>query len=446
MDIEFTVPTIFTTPSVPGPPILPLARPKKRFLRNMQLIDESGRALTWFTRDENSLVSTMMMVLAALEVLRADLPESIAFDFADVAGLRWHDEDYPDEGQRSERCRAALARFRAADHADHAEAATSRVASSQVGRMTARGAEHARARLWRDPVMRSNILQIAENFVLLVPYPAEVGTRRKVTFSYELELPSDAGQSETIRSAAGQRRKILRFARGVVLGESIDHFVNLPTRGLFAAASYHAEVLAPEDLMVVGARLQLATDERRGANIMPRWVELASDGGTPLVHLYANGRRPVQSDPDDAPSLEFAQAGVVRVRLRVRAGLVMPVLLTAVAVAATLIGGIVARAYGYHPESATLAAVLVALPALYAAYLLPQGHPLMRRLFLAFRSVLVILAFLPLAAAATLAVDIGHSFRYVLWILFGAIALGCLIASATAFVRSFRINFDRTRA
>jgi hypothetical protein len=445
MHIELTVPSSFNRPEDSASPVLPVARPKKRFLRNMQLVDEGGRALPSFTRDENSLISTMMLVLGAQEVLRDDVPEELAFDFADVAGLRWHHGDYPGEEVRGERCRVALDRFRSAALA--ASETTSARTDTQAGAQQALDPNQPRAALWNDPVTRHRLLQLADNFVLLVPDLGEEGTRRRITFSYEWELdpPADEAWRKIVKRTTPNRLQMIgKLGQGLLRGESIDHIVNLPTRGIFAAASYHAEVLAPEDLVVVGSRLQLLTQERdKNGNVERRWQELAADRGTPLVHLYANGRRPVSALDGDSVTSEIAQLGLVRIRFRIRAGLVMPVVLTAAVVAATLCGGLIARVLGYRADNATTAAVLVALPAVYAAYLLPQGHALMRRLFLTFRSVLVILAILPYAAATTLALDMGHTLRYVLWSIFCAVALVCLIASLAACARALRITFDR---
>ena len=62
---------------------LPLARPRKRFLRNLRIIDETGRLLTYLTRDVNALVSTSFLLLQARRLgrrrrlLRASLSISL---------------------------------------------------------------------------------------------------------------------------------------------------------------------------------------------------------------------------------------------------------------------------------------------------------------------------------------------------------------------------------
>jgi hypothetical protein len=307
-----------------------------------------------------------------------------------------------------------------------------------------RALDDTRAKLWKDGVMRSWLLHLAERFVLLVADVGPVGSSRRGVIEHERELdplPEDAN-SET--PGVGQR--IREALVKLFAGQSIDHRVNIFTRGPFAASSYHAEVLAPEDLTVVGARLRLLTREKTATTVADRWEEIASDRTTPLVHLHANGRRIPRAIDGEVPEKEIQQVAAVRVRLRVRAGLVLPVFLTATVVASVLTGGLLLWAFGHKPESATAAAILVAGPALYAAYLLPQGHPLMRRLFMEFRGMLVVLALLPYAAASTLAVDLNSTFRCILWGVFDVIAVCCVVASTRAVIKALRVTFNSPSA
>jgi hypothetical protein len=291
-----------------------------------------------------------------------------------------------------------------------------------------------RAALWADGSTRTWLLLLARRFILLVPGLGPPATYKTITVAYESEVFS---RSEEQAKAPTRRSTQLWAAwKRVMSGQSIDHPFNIPTRGPFSAASYHAELLAPGDLTVVGARLRLITREFHGEE-PTRFLDIASDRSTPLVHLYANGRRPPRSTDDPGATIETVQACALRVRLRIRAGLVLPVFLTSAIVAGALTVGVVARAFGYKAESATVAAVLVALPALYAAYLLPQGHPLVRRFFREFRAILVILSILPFAAAASVAIDFGSTFRYVVWGASDLVAIACFFAATLALRRSW---------
>ncbi len=446
--IELTVPTGFPQTSQEVP-VLPIAQPTKRFMRDLVVRDETGRLLSTLTRDENAAVSATMLRQQAKEVLGDNaepLPEEIVWDFADIAGLRWHDKDYPGDKARSKRCNEALQRFRTARAPTGSEVATPSGEGNPDEKAQfniTRNAEPVRAELWADGVMRSWLLHLAERFVLLVPDVGPEGSRRRLVIEYEPEL--DPLSDDEADSDNGVAKRLLSAVAKLLRGRSIDHKVNLFTRGPFAASSYHAEVLAPEDLTVVGARLRLLTREAGRGGMVDRWEQIASDRSTPLVHLYANGRRIPREIDDDAPEKEIQQSGAVRVRLRVRAGLVLPVFLTAAVVAGVLTAGLLLRALGHKPESVTAAAILVAFPALYASYLIPQGHPLMRRLFKEFRAMLVALVLLPYAAAATLAVDMNTTVRYVLWIAFDVVALSCLAASTQAVIKALRVTFNARR-
>jgi hypothetical protein len=420
IQIELTVPESFGQSNDLPIPILPIARPRKRFLRNVRLTDEAGAMVPWLTRDANALVSTRMLIVQARQLLENDeeLPEAVEFDFADIAGLRHDRDDTANEPERLRRQTEALSAFRRA----HASKATA-------------GDDAIRCRLWDDDVMRSQTLGLTGRFLLLVPDLGVPGTRRIITLTYEwsLGLTSDATDS--------RRQRAWAAAKWVIAEGGIGNVVEIPTRGPFSAGSYHAEVFAPEDVTIVGARLQEITETNEEPPKVIR-TELSSDQGTLLAHLFANGRRPPPQAPGgDAVRLTGA---LIRIRLRLRAGLVLPVVLTSASVAAVLTGGLVARGVGAHPKNDTIVGVLLALPALYAAYALPQGHPFMRRMFLPFRSMLVVLAALPYAAAATLAVPLDTTSRYIAWSLLDLVALGCLQASWRALRQALHVTFDKS--
>jgi hypothetical protein len=231
-----------------------------------------------------------------------------------------------------------------------------------------------------------------------------------------------------------------------VRGEVIDHVVTINTRGPFSAASYHAEALAPEDLTVVGARLQLTTQHVDSGSGKPIGLvtreNVAEDRSTPLVHLYANGRLPSAPRSDDSEPIQTQVTAQIRLRLRVRAGVVTPVVVVAAAVAGAMLFGALAHFEHLRIISDITAPLLIALPAVYAAFLLPQGGALFRRLFTAFRGMLVILTIVPYAAAGTLAIDIPSTARYLLWAAFGLVAAACLVISLMALRKALRVTFN----
>jgi hypothetical protein len=418
LDVELRVPVV---PDWPGDELmaLPVARPRKRFLRNLNIVDESGTRLTYLTRDANAFVSTRMLLLQARSLLKGvDVPRGVARDFADIAGLRHSHQEHPDENERRKRTDAAIARFR------DAVASPDRSVETQVRRT-----------LWADPVMRVQISQLAQRFTLFIPGLGSSGALRTITLSYELDAALD-----TLRPPAGGTRRNGRFAKAFSLAQwwrTREYFGVITTRGPFSAASYHAELLAPEDLTVVEARLRLQTIHRGAGPERDEDVEeLAFDDGTPRVHLFANGRDAPHAREHKVVTGESASTCFLRFHLRLRPGLVVPVVIIAASVVATLTSGMILRLTGHKAESATVAALLVALPASYAASLFPQGHPLMRRLFTRFRSMMVVLTLVAYGAAASIAVDLDRVVRYVLWVACDIVAVWCLVVAVRTLIRS----------
>jgi hypothetical protein len=387
---------------------LPILRPRKRFLRNLDIRDEDGSRVTPLTRDANALIATRLLTLQARAVVKgAELDPALILDFADLTGLRWSLNDHPGETERYERASSALEGFRRAH--------TERSAPGNA----------LRCSIWDDPILRGQIVQLIDRFILFVPIELGGKDRRSFDLTYESDVTLDQRDPATPR----RFRDVVRLAfRGTGIAAT---YADLWTRGPFAAASYHAEVLAPDDLTVLGARLRVATTYRVSSREkLTETVDLARDWGTPRVHLFANGRARELRDGDTL------SRSYVRVRLVPRAGIVLPVFIIALVLFATLTGGIAARIAGYHAASDTVGAVLLALPALYATYLLPQGHPLLRRLYSGFRAILVVLTGLAYGAAASLAIDLGSTARYVLWSVFDAIAIVCLLVAGRALARS----------
>lgn len=429
--LEITLPSV-STGLAPVP--LPLALPTKRVLRGFTLVDEDGGKLTHLTRDENRVLAAILLRQQAEATLGSprSVPGDVLDDLCDIVGLRHHNDEYPDDSTMEKRCSAAISRFET-DHAAQ-EARRGDQSDLPVPAGSRRRADLTRAQLWADISTRTWILLLARRFILFVPGLGNPGTHKTITLGYELELASrtEVEQAPPPRTRAG---RVLAALVNVISGQSIDHVFNFPTRGPYSAASYHAELLSPEDLPVVGARLRLVT--REYANGQTSQEDIASDRHTALVHLYASGRRPPRTGDGEGAPGETAQACMLRVRVRVRAGLVLPVFLTATVVVGALSVGLLARILGYKAENATVAAVLVAIPAVYAAYLLPQGHPLVRRFFREFRAILVVLSILPFAAAASVAIAFNTTTRYVVWSASDLVAITCFVAAAVALRRSW---------
>ena len=143
--------------------------------------------------------------------------------------------------------------------------------------------------------MRSQCLQLSERFILLIPDIGPANARRTITYSYESEAELDAfDQPSKVTASSRRLRTAGEVLASLVRGRGTeDYYAAIATRGPFRASSYHAEVLAPEVLTVVGARLRMATvlqfgDHEKRTQISELRPE--SDRSTPRVHLHASGR------------------------------------------------------------------------------------------------------------------------------------------------------------
>jgi hypothetical protein len=101
--------------------------------------------------------------------------------------------------------------------------------------------------------------------------------------------------------------------------------------------------------------------------------------------------------------------------------------------------GAILGSFGRHAEGEVAAAVLVALPAAAAAYLTRPGeHRLVTRLVSGVRLLLLGVAAMSIAAAATLAVDFGHAARLTIWWIAAGLSLLITTLLGIAFVRARR--------
>ena len=210
-------------------------------------------------------------------------------------------------------------------------------------------------------------------------------------------------QARTLRQLFGLSPVPLRFAA--------------PTLG--ATASYHTEVPAPEELVISRAEL----------------VHVDSAGNRRILDQRSRTFRAHLRAADMARS----SFGLVDIHLRLRrSGLVVAALVLSLFTAAILGAGWYTD---YNDHGARLdigTALLVALPGLYALYLVRPGeHRLLKHLVTGLRFLIGMLALLSFAAAASLTIDINETLRISLWG-FGALAASCVaLVVATGSMRSW---------
>ena len=241
----------------------------------------------------------------------------------------------------------------------------------------------------------------AESY-MLVALLAQPHGRRILKYAYDEHLGS-------VRGRAGRARRIARR-----LGWSplvID--IEVPTAA--HAASYHAEVVVPEELRLDAFVLDAWSGELLSTDI-ERGVDRAS--------LHAP-RVPLRTDPLLTTAISAERSGVPTLAL----------VISAVTSLLLVLGASVARLDS--PTAGSSVAVLLAGSALFAAAV-ARGHEhrLVRGIFAAPRWLLSIVALAALAAAASVAFGAEPALRATVWYCaFGASALACL-GLAVAFWRA----------
>lgn len=231
-----------------------------------------------------------------------------------------------------------------------------------------RSANDDRRILRNDPLIEPLIRDLAENFLVLVP--AEVTTRSVVKFSF-LQFIRDRHQSPLI--ALGWQTLVFR----------------LNMAGAAMARSYHCEISAPERLELTQGRLSALTGKE---------VRYAR---------RTRSRRRVHFQIDGVSSMSQC---VLQVGLRAsRRGLPWMSALLAVGISTLLTIGLVflGAVLGSNDEAAP--ALLVAIPALLAAYLSAPGeHMLASRLLTGIRWLTGLAGLLVFVAAASLVAGEEH--------------------------------------
>jgi hypothetical protein len=426
MTIDFTLPSGF--PRVADQPstfVVPLALPRKIPLRDLDICGESGNHLPLLTRDENASISSAMLRILSEQALIetkqfATLDSEVALDLADIAGARYGPDDRPSEEDRLRRVQHAVGRFRIAQ---------SKTAPASVG-------ELQRSLLWGHPVLRPLIDLIRERFIFFVRLHAEPDDRRLVKMSYEFRVQQGTTSSPGLLGELRLWRREFALKRYVY---------NIQTRGIYAAASYHAEAVVPDELVIRRADLSHVVkyvDSRSGKVAPDQSVTMLLDSETDRVraHLLTAGVDPTMGVEPPPPNHESAATGFVDLELQLRMSVIFAPFVVAVLTAMTLTAGLVLRGLFHdHADSASGAATLVAVPGLFAAFFVPGEHPLVRRIFLGLRALTMVVLFDAVVAAAALAVTWSTSAKALTW----AVLCGLTWVVAGVMCRAFLVAVPR---
>lgn len=244
----------------------------------------------------------------------------------------------------------------------------------------------------------------AEGFVLLVRIRAKQGERRILKYSYETD-------------------RAYRFPRLRMLVSEFAFLVKLPEVSL--AKSYHVEVVPPPEMMTASAELSTYTASSGG-------VLEVSGASASRVHL-----RP------SAP-VEYGADGWLDLQLWLRpAGVLAASALASTVCTLTLAAGLMLRWLAdLHPSGSDSAALIVAVPAVVAAYFgSAEEHPVVARASSGPRALLALASLATFVAAASLVVRVDHGspLRWWAWGIAAGISLLTSVILTTAWYRSRRI-------
>jgi len=414
MSIDFTTPS-FRDPTavdeVLSIEFLPLMVIKREPLNSLDVRDETGSALPVLTRDQNAPIASLLLQTAARSLRRKrvvseirELFDELVGNFPGVEAAAIGDEE------RSLRSQIALARFRFA---------------------TRRTSLHD---LWERPQMQRWLQELSDQFILFVRGDFEAGKRRVLKLSYETTLDqtwTSLGFSFPFRWLAFKLRKAVE-ALGL-----IPYSTGFATPSLFDAESYHVEVLAPDQLIVASAKLTRQSKSREtGEKIGPPRI-VDEQRSRDRVHLYASGTTPSAAQDALLEAGEYEDAQV-EISFALRMTLVAPVLALSGLTTGVLGGGLLLHyTHRTHPLADASAALIVAVPGLFAGWVAPGGHRLVQRLFKGLRLLVFFSALVSFLAAATLVVRLPAGWRSATWQgLAIASAVTTLIATL-AFIRSW---------
>jgi hypothetical protein len=423
MSVDFSLPRLAGDHAIP---YIPISVVRKHVLKRLDVRDEHGAALPVLTRRENAPIAAEFLVrVARLRLARRFvIPDGKLSAAVDpevrqlVADLRLiagdHDENNPVQARKVERD------------------AFQRLSNPTTAVGRALWDDHEYAEPW--------ISELSEQFILFVESAAAPLERRIIKLSYEENLTGARGTLPE-----GWKRPLAWcWRRGGDLVESLGlraYHTVLPAQAIVDCESYHVEIAAPEGVFV--SRATLRTRAPGAAD--DDWQDRATDGCTDLASLHAFAVPP-----------EDVEVSIVDVFLRLRpAGLLIAAAFSSWVTTAIIWIGIYLHDRGVGTHREALTALLVVLPALFAAYLVPGEHRLTRSMFKGLRLLLLVSALLSFTAASTLAIDFSRAkplhwwivtfqpSTRAIWVELGRISAGVTLVVSVALISSWLANRRR---
>lgn len=419
MTVDLTFPdlgAIHGQRAAPGPSLVPLALPQKAVMRGFDLRDDEGRSLPMTTREENGQITSTLLIGQAHQVMReinGRLLGEVVADINDIAGAVHGEDDDASEAEFRQRTQEALSRFREAG---------SRGDSSDPF-----SADGQRGLLWLDGGMHGLLRQFADRFVLFaIVADLQPNERRVLKMAYEEEaLPPNSKVSHHgrfSRSWNGVTQSVhgARTALGLA-----DLEFEFGVRGVMATESYHVEIQVPDELSIRHAELGLRRTIANPATGTEETVDvpMCIDGHTDHAHLHQRGASKHATVNTTPGAVEVTELGYIRVALTLKPGELLPALiLTSVTTGVLLTGCILhlTKHVAAQPDAAT--ALLVVLPAVFAAYLVPGEHRLVRKMFRPLRATVLISALSAFVAAGALVIDLRAHRTFLMWSVVAAVS------------------------
>jgi len=353
---------------------VPLGLFKKAPLRAFDLREEDGQPLAVWTREQNDAVTAAALLQLAGAIAAASgspMSKEVALDLSRMAG---------------------------ADGDALANAAWERFETPQP-----RDPDDSVRKLIRDsPAAWPLFNELREQFILIADLHEPWDCRRIVKLSYEESVRGDVGGGP-LGWGAAKARTLLE-----TLGWASFRF-GFPTPALVDAASYHVEVTAPDDVMIAEASLKVFVADAEGNETAH---VVATERGQDRAHLSINRKEAELR----GWSLDAITRSLVDVRFSLKAqGLVMAAVGTSALTTALLWVGLHLHQHHIAPRPEAATAVLVVLPAIYAAYLAPGRDPLLRRMTVAMRALVFASSLVAFAAACALALKMSATDVVRLW-------------------------------
>jgi hypothetical protein len=351
---------------------IPITMLKKEALRNFNICDESGAALPVMTAVQNAEMSTrILLVLGA------------------TAGGKTID-------QRA--ARRLVTRIRFKGTIDDAVQAVIDTAKGQIV---------------LEPTFRAVAAEMAQSFLLVAWIKVEPGERRIVKYEYEGPLveqikadesprpqliPQPAGPQGIAGLGAALNAAFQQFRVPFERRQGLLPFgVTMPAEGIGRTRSYHMEVAAPEGLAISSAILEV----RDAAG---RLVGGSEDHvGVDRVHLHL-----AEASPSKRFKSRRGQVGATSIRFRPRSDDVLrQAYIVSTLTSCVLLAGLLGH-FIFHtsPRLDSVAAVVIAIPAVYAVYLAAPGeHRLVQQIVTGIRDRIWASAAFAFIAGAILTLD-----------------------------------------